>query len=99
MIRWVLAFGLLSLLAACGGGQRGALPVEQVQAVAYQDPGGPKLTLITVDNNRSGGGAHTALMVSGSQRVLCDPAGSFRPDWVTEHGDVIYGMTPRFFQA
>jgi len=99
MIRWVLAFGVLSLLAACGGSGKGPLPFEQAQAVAYRDDGPPKLTLITVVNNQTGNGGHTALMISGSQRVIFDPAGSFRPDWVTERGDVIYGITPRNFQA
>ncbi|WP_246036080.1 hypothetical protein [Aliishimia ponticola] len=67
--------------------------------VAYKDAGPPKLTLITVINNNTGGGGHAALMISGSQRVIFDPAGSFRPDWVAEYGDVLYGITPRNLQA
>jgi hypothetical protein len=34
-------------------------------------------------------------MVSGSQRVLFDPAGSFKHRTFPERNDVIYGMSPR----
>lgn len=50
-------------------------------------------------NNRTGSGGHTALMVSGSQRVIFDPAGSFRDERVVERGDVLYGITPGWLQA
>nr|WP_238935797.1 hypothetical protein [Sulfitobacter mediterraneus] len=50
-------------------------------------------------NNRTGSGGHTALMVNGSQRVIFDPAGSFRDPRVTERGDVLYGVTPGWLQA
>ncbi len=99
MVRIGLALALLAALAACGGAQNDPLSLDQQAAVAYRAEGPPKLTIITMVNNRTGNGGHTALMVSGSQRVIFDPAGSFRPDWVTEYGDVLYGITPRYFQA
>lgn len=95
-------FGLLAVLltlAACGGGQKGPIPLDRGQSVAFAEDGPPKITLITVINNRTGQGGHTALMVSGSQRVIFDPAGSFRPDYVTEYGDVLYGITPQMLWA
>jgi len=70
-------------------------PLEEVQRRAYSHPGPSSLTLYTVINNRSGSGAHTALMISGSQRVLWDPAGSFRHPHVPERNDVLYGFTPK----
>ncbi len=88
----------LLTLAACGGGGGVPLPADQVQAVAYKAEGPPELTIVTMINNRTGRGGHTALMVSGSQRVLFDPAGSYRPDYITEHGDVLYGVTDQQFQ-
>lgn len=90
---------LLALGACAGGGERGPLPVEVQQRVAYRHPGPPMVTLITVVNNRTGAGGHSSLLISGSQRILFDPAGSFRPDWVTEYGDVLYGMNERYFRA
>ena len=57
------------------------------------------MTLITVINNRSGQGAHTALMVNAAERVIFDPAGSFYADVVPERQDVLYGVTPAVFQA
>lgn len=100
MWRLICAFALVVTLAACGGGgERGPIPVERLDGVAFRAPDAPKLTLITVINNRTGSGGHSALMVSGSQRVIFDPAGSFRPDWVAEYGDVLYGITPRNLQA
>lgn len=85
-----------ALLAACSGGVgKGPIPPEQLQGTAYRASDAPSLTLISVINNRTGAGGHTALMVSADQRVIFDPAGNFRPDWALEHGDVLYGITPR----
>jgi hypothetical protein len=46
-------------------------------------------------NNRSGQGAHTSIMINGSQRVIFDPAGSVRLSAMPERGDVLYGVTPQ----
>ena len=56
--------------------------------------GQTKLTLMTMINNRTGAGAHTALLVESTQTVLFDPAGSFNHDKIPERGDVLYGMSP-----
>ncbi|WP_245866897.1 hypothetical protein [Oceaniglobus roseus] len=90
----VRAFAALCLVALAACGKPVVLaPLAEVQARAYHHPGPPALTLYTVINNRSGSGAHTALMVSGSQRVLWDPAGSFKVPFVPERNDVLFGMT------
>ncbi|MFK7878110.1 MAG: hypothetical protein AB8B71_20460 [Paracoccaceae bacterium] len=99
MLRWIAALGVALVLGACAApGSNTPLPVAQIQDAAFVDPGPKKLKLITVVNNRTGAGGHTALLVSGSQQVIFDPAGSFRPDWLTEHGDVLYGVSPTIFQ-
>ena len=67
---------------------------ERVEAVAYRAPGPNTLTIMTMVSNRSGKGAHTALMISGSQRVIFDPAGSFFNERVAEQEDVLFGVTP-----
>jgi hypothetical protein len=52
------------------------------------------LTLFTMVNNSNGSGAHTSLMVNGSQRVIFDPAGSFRHPRIATKNDVVFGVTP-----
>nr|WP_251363898.1 hypothetical protein [Epibacterium ulvae] len=89
----------LVVVAGCAAPQQTNADLAALQRVAYADPDGPALTLITVINNRSGQGGHTALMVSGSERVIFDPAGSFHADIVPEYNDVLYGIRPAVFQA
>ena len=69
-----------------------ATDVEVARSV-YRDDGPATLTLFTVINNNNGSGAHSALMVNGSQRVIFDPAGSWHHPKLAERNDVHYGMT------
>ena len=71
-------------------------PDEEVARATYRHDGPTRLTLYTMLNNNSGAGAHTALMVNGSQRVIFDPAGSFNTSSVLpERNDVLFGITPQ----
>ncbi|MEM7641284.1 MAG: hypothetical protein AAF366_02010 [Pseudomonadota bacterium] len=81
------------LVAACGGADNVYAPVEEVARFAYRAPGPATMTLMTVINNRSGEGGHSALMINGSQRVIFDPAGSWWNPSSPERGDVKYGIT------
>ena len=90
---------MLGLLAACAATDLNDASPERVAAARYVPEGPPKLTLITVVNNRSGSGGHTALMVSGSEQVIFDPAGSFQHPDIPKRQDVIYGVTPGWFAA
>ncbi len=94
-MRALAAVLLLVIVAGCGAGAVSVMaPMEDVQRSAYAHPGPPSLTLYTVINNRTGSGAHTALMISASQRVLWDPAGSFYHPAAPEQNDVLFGFTP-----
>lgn len=73
-------------------------PQVEIEARMYAYSGQPKLTLITMINNRSGAGAHTALLVQNGQSVIFDPAGTFEHEQVPERGDVLYGMSPQWIQ-
>lgn len=97
--RWGIIAAALLALSGCAGGSASDATVEEAQAVAYVSRDGPAITLFTVVNNRSGSGGHSALLVSGSQQVIFDPAGSFKHELVKERGDVLYGMSPGWVAA
>ena len=87
------------ILTGCAAPKSTDASLEAVRASVYVPEGPPKLTLITVINNTSGSGAHTALMVSGTQQVIFDPAGTFQHMSIPKRGDVLYGVTPGWLQS
>lgn len=93
MRRFLLVIVLPLFMAACTAESVWA-PDEVVQRAAYRDPGPTTITLFTMINNRSNEGAHSAIMVNASQRVIFDPAGSWWHRTVPERNDVLYGITP-----
>lgn len=84
------------VLSGCGAvtDMRPDASPEVISSASYSYSGPTALTLFTMINNRSGAGAHTSLMINGSQRVIFDPAGTVRLSAVPERGDVLYGITP-----
>ncbi|SDZ16680.1 hypothetical protein SAMN05444004_1079 [Jannaschia faecimaris] len=97
MVRAIALMLLLPLLAACGADNVYA-PLAEVDRRAYRADGPTTLTLLTAINNRSGAGGHSALMISGSQRVIFDPAGTWHHPTAPERGDVIFGITPTMLE-
>ena len=93
--RHFLALALPAALAACGADNKLADPAI-VRAARYTSPEPPSLTLFTVIGIPRGEGAHSALMINGSQRVIFDPAGSWEHPRIPERGDVLYGITDNF---
>ena len=85
--------GLPLALSACSASESWA-PDDIVSRAIYRDPSATYLTLYTMKNNGSGNGAHTALLINASQRVLFDPAGSFEQTRMPERNDVLFGVTP-----
>lgn len=85
---------MVSLLAACAAGPRASAPPEVVARAIHPNGGPAEVTLVTVINNRTGAGDHSALILSGSQRVVFDPAGSFELAAAPRRGDVLYGISP-----
>jgi len=86
--------GLPFALQACAAPQVWA-PDDVVARAIHSEPGPKHLTLYTVKNVQSDNGAHTGLLVNASQRVMFDPAGSFRQELMPERNDVLFGVTPR----
>ncbi|WP_371441593.1 hypothetical protein [Rhodovulum sp. ES.010] len=91
--RLLLGLLLPALLAGCA--QPVWAPDEAVARAAYRHPGPPSVTLITVVSNRSNSGAHSALMINASERVLFDPAGSWWHRAAPERNDLHHGITPQ----
>ncbi len=97
MRRILIALLVPLALAACGA-ERTWAPDTEVQRSLYRDAGPPTLTLFTVISNQNGSGGHSALMVSGSQRAIFDPAGTFKHPALPERNDVIFGMSDKAVQ-
>jgi hypothetical protein len=97
-MRRIAVFLTLCLgLAACGAEPVWA-PEEEVQRAVYSNGEPPSLTLITVISNETDAGAHTGLLINGSQRVVWDPAGTWWNPGSPERNDVHYGMHPAMYE-
>lgn len=81
-------------LAACGSGEAIWAPDDQIRAAFTPGTQPSSITLYTMLNVGSDTGAHSALMVNASQRLMFDPAGSFKHPSIPERNDVLYGMNP-----
>jgi hypothetical protein len=101
MHRRAVLFGLPLTLAGCGA-QSVWAPDDVVARAAYVHDGPPVIALYTMKNVDSDNGAHTAMLINASQRVIFDPAGSLRHPEIPERNDVLFGVTPRvqeFFEG
>ena len=93
MLRLVLSLVAAIGLSACGAEPTWA-PQEQVDAARFVADEPPYITLYTVVS-KSGSGAHSAILVNGSERVMFDPAGTWRHPRLPERNDVHFGMTDK----
>lgn len=91
----LLAFCAATLVSGCVVKNDPPVSDAVLAQSVYRHEGPTKLTLFTMVNNRTGRGAHASLMINGSQRVIFDPAGSFRWESIITRGDVVYGVTPK----
>jgi predicted small lipoprotein YifL len=93
-MRFPLIAAALLALAGCGADDVYA-PDADVQRAVYVSDEPPSITLFTVIRKSTGEGAHSGLMINGSQRIMLDPAGSWNHPLVPERHDVFFGITPR----
>ncbi len=93
MFRSVLCLLAFLSLTACAGITQDFASDAEVQAARFTAPGPSYITLFTVVSTRNGSGAHSGLLINGSERVMFDPAGSWFNRSIPEQGDVHYGMT------
>ena len=88
---------LLMTLAACGGPAEPVwAPDESIRKHTYAYDGPSEVRLYTVVAKRNGSGAHSGLLIaSPGERILFDPAGTFKLPFAPERNDVHYAMTDR----
>lgn len=89
----VVLIALLGL-AACGAEPKWA-PQDQIDAVRFVEGPPNYITLYTVVNKRTGSGAHSAILVNGSERLIFDPAGTWYHPKLPERNDVHFGMNDK----
>lgn len=95
MPRLLIAMAAFAGLSACAADHVYA-PMDQVSRAAYVDTADPPyVTLFTVINNQNNSGAHSGLLINGTQRVLFDPAGTWFSVNAPERGDVHFGITDK----
>ena len=81
-------------LAACGAQPKWA-PQDPVDAARFVAGPPTYITLYTVVNTRTGSGAHSAILVNASERVIFAPAGTWYHPKLPERNDVHFGMTDK----
>lgn len=90
----VLAGTLVALTLSGCAAQSVWAPDDAVQAARYVHGGQPEITLLTSINDRTGEGAHSAIIINASERVIFDPAGNWDGLGSPERNDVRFGFTP-----
>ena len=96
MMRRLIFLLIPVFVAACGGPAEPVwAPDEAVRKASYAHDGPARVTLYTVVSTRNGSGGHSGLMINGRERVLFDPAGTFKVPFVPERNDVLFGLTER----
>lgn len=85
---------LLVLVGCSGPAETIWAPDSEIRKFAYRHEGPAELRLYTVVSTRNGSGAHSGLLINTPfERILFDPAGTFKLPFVPERNDVHYGMT------
>ena len=95
MRRNIFVLVACAALAACGAAEPSWAPDEAVAKARYVHKGPTAVTLFTVISTGNGSGAHSGLMINGSQRVMFDPAGSWSLPALAERNDVHFGITEK----
>ncbi len=93
--RLILCLAAALGLSACSTAAPNWASEEAVAAARFVDDGPASITLYTVLSTRNGSGAHSGLIINGSQRVIFDPAGTWGHSRLPERNDVHYGMSDK----
>ena len=90
-----LLLSLIAILGLAACAEPKWAPDEQVEAVRFVEGPPTYVTLYTVVNKSTGSGAHSAILVNASERVIFDPAGTWYHPKLPERNDVTFGMTDK----
>ncbi|OSP55663.1 hypothetical protein BV911_06000 [Pseudoruegeria sp. SK021] len=87
-----MLFGF-AVLAACA---KPGVQAPDADVARFRYPGVQPSTLSLVTNirNKTGKGAHSALIVNASEQVVFNPAGTWWHPQAPEQGDLHYGFSP-----
>lgn len=89
----ICLFALLFLVSACA--EHIVSDPTVVAAVRYKSDEAPYVELVTMVRKSTDKGAHSALIINASERVIFDPAGTFQHAELAEVEDVHHGATDR----
>lgn len=92
-LRAFLVAGALGVLAGCVDKTPQASDADMAR-LSYVSDDPPSLTLVTSISNRSGAGAHSALIINGPERAVFNPAGTWRHPLAPEQGDFHRNFSP-----
>ena len=95
MYRRAFLLGAPAALAACAAEPMWA-PDDEITRWRYRHNGPPAITLYTMISNDTDAGAHSGLLINApAERVMFDPAGTFKFSEAPERNDVFFGVTER----
>lgn len=80
-------------LTGCGPAVETWADDAAVSRATYSHGEPYSVTVFTMVSNDTGAGGHSAMMINGSERVLYDPAGSWRHPLAPERNDMHHGFT------
>ena len=73
-------------------------PSDKVLLAKYKNNEPSSVTLLTMINNHTGVGGHSALLINATERLLFDPAGTFVHPQIPERHDVLFGINDAAFE-
>jgi hypothetical protein len=83
---------IIFLITSCTTKKVTWAPEDEVISATYQNNKPTSITLLTMINNTTGMGGHSALLINSEERILFDPAGTFKHPQIPEQHDVFFGM-------
>ncbi len=93
-LRRLVTVLMLPLVAGCTAVEVGSSP-DEIAAVRYVPDEQPYIAVVSMVAHDDQRAAHSALIISASQRVIYDPAGTFEHPDLKERGDIHYGADDR----
>ena len=91
--KFIIFLSVSIFLAGCATKKISWAPTDKIQSVTFKNNKPASITLLTMINNHTGVGGHSALLINANERILFDPAGTFIHPQIPERHDVLYGIS------